>query len=79
MTFAPIVAAVMLGSLGITCVAVPVRVVTFCRWYHKKKPKWVQELPLADLVLRPWMPTYFRILGVVLCLIALGIAWTATT
>jgi hypothetical protein len=78
MAAAPLMA-VMLGAIGITCVAWPVRVVRFCRWYHRKKPKWVQELPFADLVLRPWMPTYMRIMGVVLCLVALGLAWIATT
>jgi hypothetical protein len=75
MAAAPLMA-VILGGIGITCVAWPVRVVTFCRWYHRKKPKWVQELPFADLVMRQWMPTYIRIMGVVLCLGAL--AWIAT-
>jgi hypothetical protein len=71
--------AVMLGAIGITCVAWPVRVVTFCRWYHRKKPKWVQELPFADLVMRPWMFTYMRIMGLCCCLAALGLAWIAIT
>jgi len=26
--------AVIFGAIGITCVAWPVRAVTFCRWYH---------------------------------------------
>src|ERR1043166_863382 len=63
MATAPMFMAVILGGIGIICTAWPVRVVTFCRWYHLKKPKWVQELPFADLVMRPWMPTYMRIMG----------------
>ena len=77
MALAPLILAVMLGGVGITCAAWPVRVVTFCRWY-RLKPKWVQELPLADLVMRPWMPMYMRIMGACCCLAALGIAWIAT-
>jgi len=72
-----IVFAVMAGGFGITCVAWPVQAVAFCRWYHLKKPKWVQELPLADLVMRPWMPTYFRCMGVFFCLGAVGLVWSA--
>jgi hypothetical protein len=79
MAAAPLFMAVMLGGIGITCVAWPLRVVAFCRWYHLKKPKWVQELPFADLVMRPWMPTYMRIMGVCCCLFALGLVWIATT
>ena len=71
--------AMILGGIGIICVAWPRRVVTFCRWYHLKKPKWVQELPFADLVMRPWMPAYVRIMGVFFCLFALGLVWIATT
>ena len=76
---APMFAAVITSGIGITCVAWPVRGVTFCRRYHRKKPKWVQDLPFADLVMRPWMPTYFRIMGVVLCLAALWGSSLATT
>lgn len=76
---APIFMAGILGGIGMTCVAWPRRVVTFCRWYHLKKPKWVQNLPFADLVMRPWMPTYVRIIGLFLCLFALGLVWIATT
>jgi hypothetical protein len=76
---APIFMAVIIGGIGITCVAWPLRVVAFCRWYHLKKPKWVQGLPFADMVMRPWMPTYFRIMGVFFCLFALGLVWIATT
>ncbi len=54
-----LVMAVIIGGVGVACVAWPVRAVTFCRWYHKK-PKWIQELPFADIVMRPWMPIYFR-------------------
>jgi hypothetical protein len=68
---APIFMAVIIGGIGIACVVWPHRLVTFCRWYHLKKPKWVQDLPLADTVMRPWMPTYFRIIGVLFCLFAL--------
>jgi hypothetical protein len=53
--------------------------VAFCRWYHLKKPKWVQDLPFANIVMRPWMPTYFRIMGVLLCLFALGLVWIVAT
>jgi hypothetical protein len=70
--------AVIFGGVGITCVAWPLRALSFCRWYHLKKPKWVQDLPYADLVMRPWMPTYFRIMGIVFCLFALGLVWMAT-
>jgi hypothetical protein len=70
--------AVVIGGIGITCVALPIRAVAFCRSYHSKKPKWVQDLPFADMVMRPWMPTYFRIMGVILCLFALGLVWIAT-
>src|ERR1051325_1067604 len=79
MAAAPLSMAVMLGAIGISCVIWPVRVVTFCRWYHRKKPKWAQELPFADLVMRPWMPTYMRIMGACCCLAALWLAWTAMT
>jgi len=72
---APIFIAVMIGAIGIACVVWPLKALEFCRWYHLKKPKWVQELPFADLVMRPWMPTYFRIMGVVFRLVALGIVW----
>lgn len=78
MTPGPIIAAVIVGSIGIGCVARPVEVVEFCRWYHRKKPKWVQDLPFADLVMRPWMPTYFRIMGMLFCLFALLLVWLAT-
>ena len=74
-----LVAAVIIGGVGIGCVGWPVRVVTFCRWYHRKKPKWIQELPFADLVMRPWMPAYFRCMGVVFCLVALRLVWIVTT
>ena len=76
---APIFAAVIIGGIGITCLAWPLRAVTFCRWYHLKKPKWVQGLPFADIVMRPWMPAYIRIMGVFFCLFALGLVWIATT
>ena len=69
--------AITIGGIGIVCVVWPHRVVTFCRWYHLKKPKWVQDLPFADMVMRPWMPTYFRIMGVFFCLCALGLVWIA--
>ena len=75
----PISVAVILGGIGIGCAVWPVRVLTFCRWYHSQKPKWVQELPFADLVMRPWMPTYFRFMGCFLCLVALGLVWIAAT
>ena len=74
-----IFAAAVIGVLGIACVVWPYRLLTFCRWYHLKKPKWIQDLPFADLVMRPWMPTYFRIMGVVLCLATLVIVWIALT
>lgn len=76
---APLVMAVIFGGVGIACAGWPVRAVRFCRWYHRKKPKWIQELPLADIVMRPWMPTYFRCMGVIFCLLALGLIWIATT
>jgi hypothetical protein len=76
---APIVVAVIVGGIGITCVAWPVKAVVLCRWYHQKKPKWIQNLPFADLVMRPWMPTYFRIMGMVFCLFARGLVWIAIT
>ena len=76
---APIFIAVIIGAVGITCVVWPLRALTFCRWYHLKKPKWIQDLPFADLVTRPWMPTYFRIMGVFFCLCALGLVWLAAT
>ena len=79
MGLATMFAAVITSGIGITWVAWPVRTVTFCRWYHRKKPIWIQELRLAGLVMRPWMPTYFRIMGVVLCLAALGLGWIGTT
>jgi hypothetical protein len=75
----PIFVAVIIGGIEITCVVWPMKVLRFCRWYHQKKPKWIQELPLADLVMRPWMPTYFRIMGIVFCLFALALVWIATT
>ena len=75
----PIFMAVIIGGIGITCVAWPLKAVKFCRWYHLKKPEWVQELPFADMVMRPWMPTYFRIMGVFFCLFALGLVWIATS
>ena len=78
MSSAPILMAVIIGGIGIACAAWPRRLVTFCRLYHLKKPQWVQDLPLADLVMRPWMPIYFRIMGIVLCLFALGLVWRAT-
>jgi hypothetical protein len=71
--------AVIIGGLGIVSVVWPFRAVAFCRWYHLKKPKWVQDLPFADMVMRPWMPTYFRIMGVFFCLVALGLLWIAIT
>jgi hypothetical protein len=71
--------ALIIGGIGLTCVAWPLRVVTFCRWYQLKKPKWVQGLPFADTVMRPWVATYFRIMGVFFCLFALGLVWIATT
>ena len=74
---APIVVAVIIGGIGITSVAWPLKAVTFCRWYHLKKPKWVQDLPFADLVMRSWMPTYFRIMGVFFCVLALGLVWSS--
>ena len=43
MALAPIFMAVVIGGIGITCVAWPLRAVKFCRWYHLKKPKWVQD------------------------------------
>ena len=73
-----IVIALIIGVIGITCVTWPFRAVTVCRWYHGKKPKWIQNLPYADLIMRPWMPTYFRIMGVFFCLFALGLLWIAT-
>jgi hypothetical protein len=78
MAAAPIFVAVILGGLGISSVAWPVRAVAFCRWYHLKKPEWVQDLPLADLVMRPWMPTYFRCMGVFFCCAAVAVIWFAT-
>jgi hypothetical protein len=74
-----IFAAFAMGGLGIACAVWTLRLLTFCRWYHLKKPKWVQELPFADLVMRPWMPTYFRIMGVVLCLFAMVVIWLGLT
>jgi hypothetical protein len=74
-----LVMAVIIGGVGVACVGWPVRAVTFCRWYHHKKPKRIQELPFADLVMRPWMPIYFRCMGAVFCVVALGLAWIATT
>ena len=74
----PLFLAVIVVGIGITCATWPVRVVTFCRWYHLKKPKWVQELPFADLVMRPWVPMYMRIMGGCCCLVALGLTWIAT-
>ncbi len=79
MSPAPIFMAVIIGGIGITCAAWPLRAVTFCRWYHLKKPKWVQDLPFADMVMRPWMPRYFRIMGVLFCLFALGLVLIAAT
>jgi len=79
MALASIFVAVIIGSLGITCIAWPFKALTLCRWYHLKKPKWVQALPFADVVMRPWMPTYFRIMGVFFCLCGLGLLWIATT
>jgi hypothetical protein len=76
---APIVVAVIVGAIGIACVAWPLKAVMFCRWYHRKKPKWVQDLPFADLVMRSWMPTYFRIMGMLCCLFALWLIWIAST
>jgi hypothetical protein len=76
---APIAVAVIVGGIGVACVAWPLKAVMFCRWYHRKKPKWVQDLPFADLVMRPWMPTYFRIMGMLFCLFALWLVWIATT
>jgi hypothetical protein len=67
---APIFLAVVTAGIGISCVVWPLELVTFFRWFHRKKPKWVQELPFADTVMQPWVPTYFRILGVVFCLSA---------
>lgn len=78
MARAPLIAAVITGGIGIVCAALPVRAVAFCRWYHLKKPEWVRKLPMADLVMRPWMATYFRIMGVFFCLFALGLVWFAT-
>ena len=75
----PVLLAVISGGVGITCLGWPVRAVAFCRWYHLKKPKWVQELPLADLVMRPWMPTYFRFMGALLCCVAVGLVWFAAS
>ncbi len=72
---APIFVAVIIGGIGIACTGWPGRAVAFCRWYHLKKPKWVQNLPYADLIMRPWMPTYFRFMGVFFCLFALGLVW----
>lgn len=79
MARAYILMAIVIGAVGITCVAVPLRAVTFCRWYHLKKPKWIRDLPLADMVMRPWMPTYIRIMGIFFCLFALGLVWIAAT
>jgi hypothetical protein len=76
---ASIFMALIVGGIGIGCAVWPFRVVTFCRWYHLKKPKWVQNLPFADMVMRPWIPTYFRIMGVLFCLFALGLVWIGTT
>ena len=75
MTPVPVFIAAFIGGIGIACVASPLRALAFCRWYHLKKPKWVQNLPFADLVMRPWMPTYFRFMGVFFCLCALGLVW----
>jgi hypothetical protein len=33
-----IVMAVIIGAIGVVSVVWPLRVVTFCRWYHLKKP-----------------------------------------
>ena len=71
--------AVIVGSVGIACAGWPERAVAFCRWYHRKKLHSIQELPLADVVMRPWMPTYFRCMGTLFCLIAIGLIWIATT
>ena len=76
---ARIAVAVIVGGIAVACVVWPLKAVMFCRWYHRKKPKWVQDLPFADLVMRPWMPTYFRIMGMVFCLLALLLVWIATT
>jgi hypothetical protein len=79
MVVASILIAVIVGGVGFICAAWPARAVTFCRWYHVKKPKWVQDLPLTDMVMRSWMPTYFRIMGVFFRLFALELVWIATT
>lgn len=79
MAHPPIFVAVIFGGIGIACVAWPLRVLAFCRWYHLKKPSWVRDLPLANMVMRPWMPTYFRFMGVFFCLLALGLVWARLT
>jgi hypothetical protein len=75
MDFALTLPAIVLGVIGLGCVVRPLEALAFCRWYHSKKPRWVQDLPYADLVVRPWMPTYFRAMGVVFCAFALLLVW----
>ncbi len=74
---ARILVAGIAAAAGVTCIVWPHKAVAFCRWYHLKKPKWVQGLPFADLVMRPWMPTYFRAMGVFLFMFAVGLLWIA--
>jgi hypothetical protein len=79
MTVAQIFIATIVGGTGVACAAWPLRAVTFCRWFHRRKPQWVQDLPGADLVMRPWMPTYFRIMGIVFCLFSVVLIWIAAS
>ena len=70
---ATVVAAIS-GAFGIACIVWPFRVTIWLRQMHLRKPRWLQAWPLAAMVMRPWMPTYLRVAGVIYCLVALLIS-----
>jgi hypothetical protein len=64
----------LLAAWSGLCILMPHRIAAYARERYSRLPKWMQDWPFADLVLKPWYPTYLRITGIagVLC----ATAWT---
>lgn len=62
---------VALAVLGVLFVTKPDKVVEYYRRGHLRSRRFMQKWPLANLVMKPWMPTYFRFMGLFVLAFAL--------
>jgi hypothetical protein len=61
---ATVVGAIFLAAIGSFCLLRPVTVQHWFQRQYNRSPKFVQNLPLSNLIFKGWYPAYLRFWGV---------------